>query len=310
MNRRERFYAAVNGEKLDRVPVTTWMHFVTGYMTGQQSAERHCEFFRHYGFDLAKAVSDYRYPMPDGMNAINTVDDFARINSVPVTHPFLAEQINLLEGIRTELGEEWPVIDTTFDPIQQVLRRAGFSTMQLIFDNPASARPMLEAATETVIGYVRKLKEIGVDGVFYSTRAAATEKSTQGYTTQAFEELLQPYDKAILEEMKGMVRMLHTCKNHLDLSRVDDYPHEVLSWADLDPTCPTMAEVRSHNDKCLMGGINQSGVIEQSIDQIRHDCDAAIAVNNGQNFILSPGCTIGSNCPDHVLATIASYARP
>ena len=40
MNRRERFHGAVNGDKIDRVPVVAWMHFVTGYMTGDQTAER------------------------------------------------------------------------------------------------------------------------------------------------------------------------------------------------------------------------------------------------------------------------------
>jgi len=308
MNRRDRFNAAVAGKPVDRVPVSVWMHFVTQYMTGDKSAERHAQFFQHYNFDIAKAVSDYRFPLPDGMLSIETVGDFNRIKKVPVTARSFAEQLNLLKGLRKRLGENWPVIDTFFDPIQLVLRRAGFSTMTLILDNPGKAIPMIEAATESIIGYVRELKKIGVDGAFYSTRAAATESSSQGFSNASFKELLEPYDTAILNEMKGMVRLLHTCKSHLDLSRVKDYPHEVLSWADRDPTCPTMAQVRATSDKCLMGGINQSGVIEQNVNEIKRDIDSAISINNGQNFILSPGCTIGSNVPDHVLATIAKYA--
>ena len=76
-----------------------------------------------------------------------------------------------------------------------------------------------------------------------------------------------------------MVRMLHTCKSHLDLNRIESYPHEVLSWSDLDPTCPSMPEVRAMTAKCLMGGINQAGVIEQNVDEIRRDADNAIRVN-------------------------------
>jgi len=56
MNRRERFHGAVNGDKIDRVPVVAWMHFVTGYMTGDQTAERNAEFFTHYNFDIAKVT--------------------------------------------------------------------------------------------------------------------------------------------------------------------------------------------------------------------------------------------------------------
>jgi len=309
MNRRERFLGAVEGGKVDRVPVTVWMHFVTPYLSGEESARRHCQFIKHYNWDLAKAVSDYRFPLPNGAKGINTIEDFKRIKKVPMSHPTYTEQINLLKGIRSELGDDWPVIDTTFDPIQQVLRHAGFSAIQLILDNFASAKPMLEAATETVINYARELKKNGIDGVFYSTRAAATEACSYGFTQEAFEELLRPYDIAILEEMKGLVRMLHVCKNHLDLNRIKSYPHEVLSWADKDPTCSTIAEVREFSDKCLMGGIDQSNVIEQSISEIQQDINSAISVTKGKNFILSPGCTIGSNVPEHVLDTISSFTE-
>jgi uroporphyrinogen decarboxylase len=70
-----------------------------------------------------------------------------------------------------------------------------------------------------------------------------------------------------------------------------------------------MAEVRGISDKCLMGGIDQSSVIEQSIDEIQRDINSAISVNENKNFILSPGCTIGSNVPGHVLDTIANYTK-
>ncbi len=309
MNRRERFFGAVEGGNVDRVPVTVWMHFVTPYLSGAESARRHCQFIKHYNWDLAKAVSDYRFPLPEETTGIRTIEDFAKIKKASMSHPTYSEQISLLKGMRKELGDNWPVIDTTFDPIQQILRPSGFSTIQLILDNSTKARPMIEAATETVIDYVRELKKNGVDGVFYSTRAAATEACSQGFTQVAFEELLRPYDIAILEEMKGMIRMLHACKSHLDLNRIKSYPHEVLSWADKDSTCPTMAEVRGISDKCLMGGIDQSSVIEQSIDEIQGDINSAISVNENKNFILSPGCTIGSNVPGHVLDTIANYTK-
>ncbi len=309
MNKRERFYAAVAGKPVDRPPLSVWMHFVTPYMDGQTAAERHCEFFREYDWDLAKAVSDYRHPMPDGMETIETAADMGRITVQSMDHPTYANQIALLNGIRAELGEDWPVIDTTFDPIQQILRHAGFSTMQIILDNPQAAKPMLEAATETVIRYMGELEKNGVDGVFYSTRAAAQEDCVQGFTRDAYEELMRPYDLAILNETKGVVRMLHACKSHLDLDRVADYPHEVLSWAAHDKTCPTIAEMRPRTDKCIMAGIDQARVIEQSRPQIRHDIDEALAVTGGQNFILAPGCTFGSNAPAHVLDTIAEYGR-
>ena len=309
MNRRERFLTAVAGQKTDRVPVCVWMHFVTPFLPGQESAKLHSRFIRHYGWDVAKAVSDYRFPLPDGLETIATVDDMARITVPEMSHPTYAEQISLLNGLRAELGKNWPIIDTTFDPIQQILRRSGFSTLKVMLDNPGRAKPMIEAATETVIRYTRELKKNGVDGVFYSTRAAATQACSQGYSEEAFNELLRPYDIAILSEMEGMVRILHACKDHLDLSRVQDYPHEVLSWTDRDPTCPDLEEVHRHSSKCLMGGIDQCRVIEQSTSEIRRDAGEAIARVDGQGLILSPGCTIGSNAPGHVFSALAEFTR-
>lgn len=309
MNKRERFYAAVAGEKVDRVPICVWMHFATPQLSGEQSAEMHCRFFRHYGWDIGKAVSDYRYPFVDGMEAIETLEDMGRITAQSMSEPTYTEQLNLLKAMRRELGEDWPILDTTFDPIQQVLRHGGFSAMNMIFDNPDKSKPMLEAATETIIRYVQELKKIGVDGVFYSTRAAATEECSEGYTTEQFESFLRPYDIAILDEMKGMVRILHACKSHLDLKRVEDYPYEVLSWADRDSTCPTLADVHAYSDKCLMGGINQCGVIDQNVNEIRKDCNDAIALTGANKFILSPGCTIGSHAPDHVLNALSDFAK-
>jgi uroporphyrinogen decarboxylase len=309
MNRRDRFYGAVYGHPIDRVPVSVWMHFVTVYLSGEEAAERHCQFFRQYNLDIAKAVSDYRFKLPEGMGQIQSADDFGCIRKVSMSHPSFSEQINLLTGIRKRLGENWPVIDTLFDPIQMVLRRAGFSALRLILDNPRKALPMIQAATETAIDYVRELKKIDVDGVFYSTRGAATKSWEHGYSDSEFCELLKPFDIAILDEMEGMVRILHTCKSHLDLLRVDDYPHEVLSWADKDPTCPNMRQVREVSKKCLMGGINHTQVIEQGVEEIRMDIDSAISINKNKKFILSPGCTIGSNVPDHVLRTISGYTE-
>jgi uroporphyrinogen decarboxylase len=307
MNKRERFHAAVEGAKVDRPPVCVWMHFVTPYMSGDLAGERHNEFIRHYDWDIAKAVSDYRYPFPDGLLTLTTPDDMGRIRAQKMDHPTYANQLGLLRRMRTDLGADWPVIDTTFNPIQQVVRYAGNSVQKLIADHPGKAKPMLEAVTETMIRYMRALVAEGVDGVFYSTWAAATEAAASGYSREVFEELVRPYDIAILEEAKGIVRLLHACKDHLDLGRVAEYPHEVLSWATKDPTSPSLSQVRAWSDKCLMGGIDQAQVVGQSIPEIQRDIDEALAETGGQHFILAPGCTFGSNAPDHVLRTIQNY---
>jgi|TARA_B100001964_G_scaffold237439_1_gene300970 hypothetical protein len=93
--RRERFFSAVEGGNVDRVPVTVWMQFVTPYLSGEESARRHCQFIKHYNWDLAKAVSDYRFPLPEETTGIRTTEDFAKIKKASMSNPTYSEQISL-----------------------------------------------------------------------------------------------------------------------------------------------------------------------------------------------------------------------
>ncbi|MDP6705121.1 MAG: uroporphyrinogen decarboxylase family protein [Alphaproteobacteria bacterium] len=309
MNKLERFHAAVAGRPVDRVPVSLWLHFVTDYVDGAESARLQARFFRQYDLDLAKVVNDYRYPLPNGMETLEGPDDMLRIETQPMSHRSYAEQLRLLAVLRADLGPDWPIVDTTFDPLQQIMRRTGWSTTRLVFDHPRQAKPMLEAATETVCRYVRELKRLGVDGVLYSTRGAVRETHSKGVDEATFEEFYRPYDTVVLEEMAGMVRILHACQAELNLARVRDYPHEVLSWWDRHPSCPSLAEMRADGDKCLMGGIEQTGAIERSLPELRAEIEDAMHQAEGGGFILAPGCTIFSHVPGHILAAIVQTAR-
>ncbi len=309
MNKLERFHAAVTGAPVDRVPVSLWLHFVTDYLDGAEAARLQARFFRQYDLDMAKVVNDYRYPLPDGMETLTNPDDMLRIEAQPMSHRSYAEQLRLLRVLRADLGPDCPIIDTTFDPLQQIMRRTGFSKTQLVFDHPRQAKLMLEAATETVCRYVAELKQLGVDGVFYSTRGAVREEHPDGVDETTFKEFFRPYDIAVLEAMAGMVRILHTCKSDLDLNRVGDYPHEVLSWWGRHQSCPSLAEKRAESDKCLMGGIDQMSAIERTLPELRAEIEDALRQAEGGGFILAPGCTIFSQVPEHILAGIIDIAR-
>jgi len=309
LNKRQRFLNAVAGEPVDRVPVCVWLHFVTDFMPGAESARLHARFFREYDLDLAKVVSDYRFPLPEGVETVDDPADMLRVKPQPMSHRSYREQLNIFKELRSDLGEDWPLVDTTFDPVQQICRRSGYKTFQSMMDHPNQARPMLEAATETVIRYVGELQRLGVDGVLYSTRGAATERCSQGMDEAAFREFIEPYDVAILESMQGMVRILHACKTHLDFTRVQDYPYEVLSWWDRHETCASLADMRAVSDKCLMGGVDQGVIMDRSVPEIKAEVSDAVAQVDGKKFILAPGCTIVSQVPQHVLQALMSAAR-
>lgn len=305
MNKLERFQAAVAGRHVDRQPFVMWLHFVTNYLNGAEAAHLHARFFRRADTDIAKAISDYRWTLPEGMETFETPADMERIGTSPMTDPNFVEQLRLLRVLRADLGDEWPLMDTSFDPVQQITRRVGLAKTQMIYDNPRQSRPMLEAVTETVIRYVRELKKQGVDSVLYSVHGSIAPPHPKGIDDATFREFHRPYDIAILEEMQGMTRVLHTCQHHLDLDRIRDYPFEVLSWYDRHPANPTLAEARRRFPRaCLMGGFDHTAVIGRTPPDLRAEIVDAVDQLGGCGLILSPGCTIPSQIPFHLIDTI------
>ena len=222
----------------------------------------------------------------------------------PMTCRTYAEQFRALKCLRADLGPDWPIVDTLFDPFQQIMRKVGFEKAQMVFDNPKESKPMLEAATETMLAYVRELKRIGVDSVLYSVNGAITPPHSKGISEDIFKEFMRPYEVRVLEEMEGMVRILHVCQWQLDFSRVLDYPCEVFSWWDRHETCPSLGEMRIMTDKCIMGGVDHTKLIEKTRPAVRAEIHDAIEQAGRKKFILAPGCTVMTHAPEHILQCV------
>ena len=110
--------------------------------------------------------------------------------------------------------------------------------------------------------------------------------------------------------MEGLVRIVHAHGNPLDLSRILDYPCEVLSWSDRLPGNPSISTVRKTTGKCLMGGIDESKLQERSLPEIRAEVgDALLQAGGARNFILSPGCNVASGIALRSLVCMRDSAR-
>ena len=309
MNKRERFMAAVAGGEVDHPPCTVWVHFVTDALAPEEAARRHAVFVRTYDWDIAKVMHDYRYPLPEGMETLEKPADMLRFEKLPVTTRCYQQQLQLIRSLRAELGPDVPIVDTFFDPFQQVLRRAGFSKAELIYRNPKEALQMLDAVTETVSGYLRELKKAGCDGVLYSINGGIAPPGDRGIDDATFKTFLRPFDLRVCEAMEGMVRILHVHGTHVDMKRVLDYPVEVFSVSDRLKGNPSLAELRKMTDKCLMGGINEQKIQERSIPEIREEMWGAFKQAGKRKFMLTPGCTSAPQTPEHILRAVRETSR-
>ena len=304
MNKRERFQAAVSGGEVDHPPCVVWVHFVTDALPGEEAARRHATFLRTYDWDISKVMNDYRYPMPEGLDTISTPADMMRFEKLPLTIPNYQKQLDLIRALRKELGPDVPIVDTFFDPFQQVVRTAGMSKSSLIYGNRKEALHMLNAVTETMCGYMQALKQAGCDGVLYSINGAITPAGERGVDEDTFNTFLKPFDVRVLEAMQGMTRILHVHGTHIDMKRVLDFPVEVFSVSDRLEGNPSLAQLREMTGKCLMGGINEAKIQERSIPEIREEIADAYRQAGKKKFILSPGCTSAPQTPQHILRAV------
>ncbi len=309
MNKRERFVAAIEGGEVDHPPCTAWVHFASDYLPGEEAARRHAAFFRHYGWDICKVMHDYRYPLPPGLETLEKPADMLRFEKITGMAANYVEQLKLIRALRADLGPGVPIVDTFFDPFQQVLRKVGFSKAQLIYANPREALPMLDAVTETVSVYLRELRHAGCDGVLYSINGAIAPPGERGIDDATFKKFLRPFDLRVLTAMQGMVRILHVHGTHVDMRRVLDYPCEAFSVSDRLAGNPSLAELRKMTAKCLMGGINEHKVHERSPPELREEMWDALKQAGKRKFIIAPGCTSAPQTPAHIWQCVRDTSR-
>lgn len=309
MNRRERFLAAVEGRAVDRPPVTAWVHFLSDHLPGEETARLHLEFLRAYDWDVAKLMNDYRYPVPPGLELLDSADAMRRFRPLSLDERSFAEQLRAIECLRRELGPDWPILDTLFDPYQQVLRNVGFNQAAAIPAHREAALEMLDAVADTLCRYVAAARAAGADGFFLSINGAIRSGFPRGGDADTFRDFQRPFDLRLLGAAKGTVRVLHVHGVGLDLDRVLDYPCEVFSVSDRLSGNPSLAELRQRTDRCLMGGIDETRFQERPLPELRAEIDDALARAGRERFILAPGCTLPSFSPQRSLRHLREYTQ-
>lgn len=310
MNRRQRFLAAVRGEELDRVPVTAWCNLATDGVDGVENARRQLAWFEAGGWDICKAMNDYRLAPPEGVETLHAPNDLLRFTRRALSERAFAEQMACLRCMRDALPDDVPLLDTLFEPFFSVLFAVGFSKAAFMRAHRAEASIMLEALTEAYLEYIAEIRKVPVDGVLYATNACILPPSSRGISTEEFRAFHEPYDLRLLAAMDGIVRVVHAHGNPLDIGRILHYPFEVLNWSDRLPGNPSIEQMRRMTRKCLMGGIDESRLHERSLPEIRAEVADALAQSGGtRKLILSPGCNVNSGISTRHLLCLRDTAR-
>lgn len=309
MNKRERFFAAVCGQIVDRPPVTAWVHFLSDHLTGEQTAALHRCFLETYDWDVVKVMNDYRYPIPAGVQTLEDRASLRAFKPLDLDEPCFDRQLQCLAVLRATLDPDIALIDTGFDPYQQLLRNVGFDQAANMWKHKSDTLRALQIVAANTCGYIAAVRAQGVEAFFLSINGAIREGFPRGSNRQVYETFQRPFELQLLNAAEGMTRILHVHGVGLDLDRILDYPCEVISISDRLPGNPSLAEMRKLTTKCLMGGIDETKFQERNLRALAGEIDDALAMAGRRNFILAPGCTIPSFTPARSLTFLRDYTR-
>ena len=145
MNKKERIYAAVRGEKTDRLPYAIWTHLPGIDMDPEKLAEKTFEFFKTYDTDLIKTMNNGMYAIEDfgceidysqiekgGVatlisTPINSIDDFKKIRPMNIDEcKAIQRELHMLKLLLEKTkNENVPVIFTVFSPFTTINKLCG-----------------------------------------------------------------------------------------------------------------------------------------------------------------------------------------
>jgi uroporphyrinogen decarboxylase len=182
MNKIERVDRVLNGEEVDRPPLSLWYHFGIQHAGGEQFARITLEFFKYYDFDFLKVMNDYFYQPPQGLDAVKTAEDLKRITPLDVNETDWREQFKALELISADLNGKAYFIDTVFDPWQSIRRNMAGENIEALMENePEALLEALDVVADNLIAYCKKSLAIGTAGIFMSVPAAAELISRENF---------------------------------------------------------------------------------------------------------------------------------
>ncbi|UCH58992.1 MAG: hypothetical protein JSV61_12340 [Anaerolineales bacterium] len=312
MNHRERIEACLEGNPADRVPVALWRHFPVDDQDPTRLAQATLNFQNTFDFDLVKVtpassfclrdwgVQDVWKGATEGTReyvnrVIKEPDDWARLPVLNPTRGYLADQLESLKIITSELGDSVPVIQTIFNPLTQAKNLSGQQKLiSHMRKYPQAVHAGLKIIAESTRRFIEALQQSDIAGVFY-----AVQHAQHGMLTpQEYREFGRAYDLELLEATKRYwLNMLHLHGEDIMFETLADYPVQIMNWHDLD-TEPSLNEGLKQFQGAVCGGLRrEQTMVLGTPEQVKAEANQAIQITSGKRFILGTGCVVPITAP-------------
>lgn len=286
-DKRERFLAAARRDDVDRPPVGAWIHYGSAWLTPEATAAAHLAFQREFDWDYIKVMHDYRFPT-GGLQQVTDPAQLDQVGLAGAAYPNYDAQRRVLDILRAE-EPDVPLVETVFAPVQSLVRALGAAVVPLFQADPDLAHRTLDRVASRLEEYVAGLADQGVDGLFCAVTGLGTDWTGLGITPEQFRDWVAPYDRRVFAAADGLVRIVHPHGENLDVSLIEDYPAEVMSWSDV-VSKPTIEEVAA-GPRVPMLGLNELGSSYWTPDQVVADVIRARRAARDR-LIVAPNCTV------------------
>ena len=324
MIRRERVFAALRGEPVDRVPLSFWGHDYAAENAAASLAEVTLRRAGELDFDYLKPQSRAQCfaemwgltYQPSGERATKYTTthypmagaaDLARLEPADPRTGALGEQLEVLDLVRAGAGPDVPIAWTVFSPLmvlQYLLPGGRPQLLEVLRSRPDAVLHALDAVAETLTTYARACLEHGADGLFFATNLA----DHGGLDADECRRFQRPFDARVLAAADSAAfNIMHVCGTAILLDEFVDYPVAAFSWS-VEPGNPGLMEVQRRTGRAVLGGLPKAldGLTAGQIESLLR---AAIDEMEGRWLLLAPGCSIPPNTPDALLRAARQATR-
>jgi uroporphyrinogen decarboxylase len=320
MNHWERTRAAVQGEAVDRPPISLWRHWPVEDDTPQGLAAATVRWQQEYDFDLVKFMPTGTYGVHDwgaetahgsgpiGTRMITTfgvtaAEQWPRLRRLEVTSGYLGQQIEALRLAAEGLANSVPILQTIFSPLTTAYKLAGERVFADLRLRPDLLKAGLQMIAETTARFALASVRAGAHGVFFATQSATYRLLNEA----EYREFGVHYDLMVFDAVRAEteLNMLHVHGEDIMFDLLASYPVEMLNWHDR-LTWPDLPEARARFGGLLVGGINEFRTLRKGpVAAIQAEIQDAIAQAGGRRLMLGPGCVIPTDTPaEHVRAAV------
>jgi uroporphyrinogen decarboxylase len=307
---RERVWAALLGQPVERPPVSFWGHFYHRESSARDLVQATLEFHRQFAWDWVKLNPRRQYhaePWGVTYRYSGRPTEKPVLESWPVHQPAdwlavtdrasdqgaLGEQLEAVRELRAGLPADVPLIETVFTPLailREMVAEPGELALHLRTHGEA-VRGALEAVTRTFEQYVRAVLAAGADGIYLAT---VDWGSRDRLSPDEYRDWARPYDLRLLAAAAGApFNVLHVCKSRNLLFELADYPVRAFSWDALDPSNPTLADALRRLPGAVMGGLPfDRRLSDPDSERLVADYRRGLEETGGRRWLVAPGCSI------------------